>query len=123
MFPSKTEKHVTIMGALWNAHGDIKDGNFFEYEKTRVSPIATQLLPVSGVCFVCGCSLQWRCALTGVCASIKEPVTKDILLQLIETERWMPPHPHPPLQECRGEDGTRGLMPPPKKIPRSQPPS
>lgn len=107
------------MVALWNAHGDIKAGNFFEYEKTRVFPIATQLLPVSCV-FCLWRNLQWCSALTGVCASIKEPVTKDILLQLLEAERWMPPHL---LQESRGEDGTRGLMPPPKKMPRSQPPS
>lgn len=49
MFTSKTEKHVTIMVALWNVRGDFKAGNFFGYEKTRVFPIATQLLPVSCV--------------------------------------------------------------------------
>ena len=86
---------------------------------------------VRGCVGVCACVHVWvcmcvcACVCVGVCASIKEPVTKDILLQLVETERWL--QPHPPTQDSqqvggvqrRGED--RGLMPPPKKMPRTEP--
>ena len=57
------------------------------------------------------------CAHAGVCASIKEPVTREILLHVVETERWTRPHTPPPLHESAR--GGEGLMPPPTKIPRS----
>lgn len=51
----------------------------------------------------------------GVCASIMEPVTVDILLRVIEAERWS--HPQHPSHTTPQPD-SRNLMPPPKKLPR-----
>ena len=55
----------------------------------------------------------------GVCASIKEPVTKDILLQVVETERCLQPYPERGGVQGGGEE--RGLMPPPRKMLRTDP--
>ena len=51
----------------------------------------------------------------GVCASIKEPVTSDILLHVVENERWVLRQP------AVSSDQTQQLMPPPKKMPRTEP--
>ena len=44
---------------------------------------------------------------SGVWASIRSPVTKEILFQVVEVERYMPPQKKP-----------SELMPPPAKMPR-----
>jgi mRNA-capping enzyme len=51
-----------------------------------------------------------------VCSSIKEPVTRDILLRVVENERWVPRLP-----PTTTPSDTQQLMPPPKKIPRTEP--
>ncbi|CAG2189879.1 unnamed protein product [Mytilus edulis] len=43
----------------------------------------------------------------GVWGSIQSPVTKDILFQVVEVERFVPPQKQP-----------SDLMPPPAKLPR-----
>jgi hypothetical protein len=45
--------------------------------------------------------------ISGVWNSIRTPVTKDILFQVVEVERFMPPQKQP-----------SELMPPPAKMPR-----
>ncbi|RWS31627.1 hypothetical protein B4U80_08533 [Leptotrombidium deliense] len=55
--------------------------------------------------------------------SIKNPVTKEGLLEFIEHRRWAPQNqkrPHPPFAPMPGQklDSDRSLMPPPDKIPR-----
>jgi mRNA-capping enzyme len=57
-----------------------------------------------------------------VCASIKEPVTRDILLHVVEAERWSRHKPPPPSAAPPTLEAGQELMPPPRKIPRTQPP-
>ncbi|KAK2176308.1 hypothetical protein NP493_672g01027 [Ridgeia piscesae] len=47
-----------------------------------------------------------------VCNSIKQPVTKEMLFDVIEKYRWRPS------QQQRSSDPDRQLMPPPPKLPR-----
>ncbi|XP_041360929.1 mRNA-capping enzyme-like [Gigantopelta aegis] len=53
----------------------------------------------------------------GVCGSISKPVTKDILFNTIEHERWMPTTQKAPSNH-RPSSGDQNLMPPPAKVPR-----
>jgi len=66
---------------------------------------------------ICFCDVL----LTGVCDSIKNPVSKESLYDTIERHRWMPkskPTASAAVDSSSPADGDSQLMPPPAKIPK-----